>query len=99
MVWNENGSQPGSWGYGWKWLEALRNPRLDFVVGIHPWLENDMPFSDLILPAQTSYEHTDLITVQRSDILGMFYQDQAIEPVGEYPAGHRQQIDKGSGAG
>jgi anaerobic selenocysteine-containing dehydrogenase len=83
MVWNENGSQPGSWGNGWKWLEALRSPRLDFVVGIHPWLENDMPFSDLILPAQTSYEHADLITVQRSDILGMFYQDQAIEPVGD----------------
>ncbi|MGE3156875.1 MAG: molybdopterin-dependent oxidoreductase [Xanthobacteraceae bacterium] len=83
MVWNENGSQPGSWGNGWKWLEALRSPQLDFVVGIHPWLENDMPFSDLILPAQTSYEHADLITVQRSDILGMFYQDQAIEPVGD----------------
>ena len=83
MVWNENGSQPGSWGNGWQWLEALRSPRLDFVVGIHPWLENDMPFSDLILPAQTNYEHADLITVQRSDILGMFYQDQAIEPVGD----------------
>ncbi len=83
MVWNENGSQPGSWGYGWNWLEALRNPRIDFVLGIHPWLENDIGFSDLILPAQTSYEHEDLLAVQRSDVLGMFYQDQAIEPVGE----------------
>jgi anaerobic selenocysteine-containing dehydrogenase len=83
MVWNENGSQPGSWGHGWKWLEALRSPRLDFVLGIHPWLENDIPFSDLILPAQTSYEHADLIAVQRTDVLAMFYQDQAIEPVGE----------------
>ena len=42
-----------------------------------------MGFSDLILPAQTNYEHNDLIIVQRSDILGMFYQDQAIEPVGD----------------
>lgn len=83
MVWNENGSQPGSWGYGWNWLEALRNPRLDFVVGVHPWLENDMPYSDLILPAQTNYEHEDLVVVQRSDVLAMFYQDQAVEPVGE----------------
>lgn len=83
MVWNENGSQPGSWGYGWRWLEALQSPQIEFVVGIHPWLENDIPFSDLILPAQTHFEHEDLIAVQRSDILAMFYQEQAIEPVGE----------------
>ena len=83
MVWNENGSQPGSWGHGWKWLEALRSPRIEFVVGIHPWLENDLPFSDLILPAQTNFEHEDLIAVQRSDLLAMFYQERAIEPVGE----------------
>ncbi|MDP7547266.1 MAG: molybdopterin-dependent oxidoreductase [Alphaproteobacteria bacterium] len=83
MVWNENGSQPGSWGHGWNWLEALRNPRVEMVVGVHPWLENDIPFSDLILPAQTNYEHEDLVTVQRSDLLAMFYQDKAIEPVGE----------------
>jgi trimethylamine-N-oxide reductase (cytochrome c) len=83
MVWNENGSQPGSWGHGLRWLEALRSPQIDFVLGIHPWLENDIPFSDLILPAQTNFEHPDLISVQRSDILAMFYQEQAIEPVGE----------------
>ena len=83
MVWNENGSQPGSWGHGWDWLEALQNPKIEFVVGVHPWLENDIPYSDFILPAQTSYEHEDLITVQRSDVLAMFYQDQAVEPVGE----------------
>ncbi len=83
MVWNENGSQPGSWGHGWNWLNALCDPKIECVVGIHPWLENDLGFSDLILPAQTSYEHEDLIIVQRSDILGMFYQEQAIEPVGE----------------
>jgi molybdopterin guanine dinucleotide-containing S/N-oxide reductase-like protein len=83
MVWNENGSQPGSWGSGWAWLEALRNPKIDFVLGVHPWLENDIMFSDLILPAQTSYEHEDIITAQRCDILGLFYQEQAIEPVGE----------------
>jgi len=83
MVWNENGSQPGSWGHGWNWLEALRNPQIEFVLGVHPWMENDIPFSDLILPAQTNYEHNDLIVVQRSDILAMFYQDRGIEPVGE----------------
>jgi anaerobic selenocysteine-containing dehydrogenase len=83
MVWNENGSQVGSWGHGAKWLEALRSPQMDFVVGIHPWRENDIMYSDLILPAQSTFEHEDLIVVQRSDLIAMFYQDQAIEPVGE----------------
>ena len=83
MIWNENGSQPGSWGDGWSWLEALRNPRVEFVLGVHPWLENDLLYSDLILPAQTNYEHEDLVAVQRSDLLAMFYQERAIDPVGE----------------
>jgi trimethylamine-N-oxide reductase (cytochrome c) len=83
VVWNENGSQSGSWGHGWKWLEALQSPTVDFVVGIHPWLENDIPYSDLILPVQTHFEHEDLVAVQRSDCLAMFYQEQAIEPVGD----------------
>lgn len=83
MIWNENGSQPGSWGAGWEWLEAMREPQIEFVVGVHPWLENDVLYSDLILPAQTSYEHDDIIAGQRCDILGLFYQEQAIKPVGE----------------
>lgn len=83
LIWNENGNQPVSWTYGKKWIEALRRNQIDFVVSIHPWLENDVLFSDLILPAQTIFEHEDLIAVQRSDILAMFYQDRAIEPVGE----------------
>src|SRR5690606_1362963 len=66
-----------------QWLEALRSPRIDFVVGVHPWFENDIPFSDLILPAQTNDEHEDLLAVERSDILSLFYQAQVIEPVGE----------------
>ncbi len=83
LIWNENGNQPVSWTYGKKWIDALRNSQIDFAVAIHPWLENDVMFSDLILPAQTIFEHEDLIAVQRSDILGVFYQDRAIEPVGE----------------
>lgn len=83
MIWNENGNQPVSWTYGRRWIDALRGEKIGFVLGIHPWLENDVLFSDLILPAQTIFEHEDIIAVQRSDILAMFYQDQAIDPVGE----------------
>ncbi|MGC9153328.1 MAG: hypothetical protein ACP5GY_06290 [Vulcanisaeta sp.] len=46
-------------------------------------LENDVLFADLILPAQTVFEHEDLIAVQRSDLIALFYQERAIEPVDE----------------
>ncbi len=83
MIWNENGNQPVSWNHGKQWIDALRSRTIDFIVGIHPWYENDIPFSDLILPAQTVFEHEDIISVQRSDLLGIFYQDAALEAVGE----------------
>ena len=83
MIWNENGSQPGSWGNGYDWLRSLQSDQVDFIVGVHPWLENDLTYSDLILPAQTSYEHEDLIVGQRCDVFGLFYQEQAIDPIGE----------------
>jgi trimethylamine-N-oxide reductase (cytochrome c) len=28
VVWNENGSQPGSWGHGYQWFEELRSPQI-----------------------------------------------------------------------
>ena len=83
MIWNENGNQVGSWTHGRRWIDALRHAGLEFIVGVHPWLENDQLFSDLILPAQTAFEHEDLIAVRRSEILALFYQERAIEPVGE----------------
>ena len=83
VIWNENGSQANSWGYGAKWIQALRSPKIEFVVAINPWLENDVLFADLILPAQTIFEHEDLIMVERSDLIAIFYQERAIDPVGE----------------
>ncbi|MGC8543694.1 MAG: molybdopterin-dependent oxidoreductase [Vulcanisaeta sp.] len=38
IIWNENGSQANSWGYGAKWIKALRGPKVEFVVAIHPCL-------------------------------------------------------------
>lgn len=101
VVWNENGSQPGSWGHGWKWMQALRSPNLEFVVAVHPWMENDIGYSDLILPAQTNFEHEDLISVQRSDMLATFFQDRAIDPIGESKSDYEihQMIAERLGAG
>jgi len=81
MIWNVNSCYMTCWNG--KIIEAFRSPKIEFIVAIHPWLENDALFADLILPAQTIFEHDDLISWGRVDVVGIAYQEKAIEPVGE----------------
>ncbi|MFP3138449.1 MAG: molybdopterin-dependent oxidoreductase, partial [Nitrososphaeria archaeon] len=83
MIWMENGGSTTSWNYGWRWVDAYRHPRIEFIVAIHPWIENDVYFADLILPAQTVFEHEDLIAAPYTDVWGLYWQDRCIDPVGE----------------
>ncbi|MEM2104028.1 MAG: molybdopterin-dependent oxidoreductase [Candidatus Bathyarchaeia archaeon] len=83
MVWNENSCLTACWNHGYKMAEALKHPKIEFVVAVHPWLENDSLFADIILPAQTIFEHEDLVVVHDSDTYGIFYQEKSIDPVGE----------------
>jgi len=82
-IWNENSCMTACWNYGYKMIEAMRSPKIEFVVSVTPWLENDALFSDIILPAQTIFEHEDLVVVHHSDTYGIFYQEKSIEPIGE----------------
>jgi len=83
MIWNENSSALTCWNDAWRWTEAFRSPKVEFIVTIHPWLENDGYFSDLVLPAQTVYEHEDLVSAMWADMRAIYYQDRCVEPVGE----------------
>jgi anaerobic selenocysteine-containing dehydrogenase len=33
----------------------MRNPKIEFIVAQHPWLENDCLYADIILPIQHQY--------------------------------------------
>jgi trimethylamine-N-oxide reductase (cytochrome c) len=66
-----------------KILEAYRSPNIEFIVAVTPWLENESMFADIILPAQTIFEHEDLIITSRSAISATTYQERCIEPIGE----------------
>jgi len=80
-IWNENSCYMTCWNG--KIIEAFRSPKIEFIVAVHPWLENDALFADLILPAQTMYEHDDLVICDRSDIYAVAYQERCINPIGE----------------
>ncbi|BBE42026.1 molybdopterin-dependent oxidoreductase [Conexivisphaera calida] len=83
MIWNENASVTTCWNGGWRWIQAYRDPRVEFIVAIHPWLEDDVYFADLILPTQTVFEHEDMAAAKWVDVWGIYWQDRCLEPVGE----------------
>ncbi|MEM2103513.1 MAG: molybdopterin-dependent oxidoreductase [Candidatus Bathyarchaeia archaeon] len=82
MIWNENGCYTTCW-HGYPFIEALRSPKVEFHLVIHPWLENDALFADLVLPALTDFEVADLVVSARSEVIGVAYHDRLVEPVGE----------------
>jgi len=85
MVWTDSVCMSTCWNEGMKNVEALRSPKIEFVVHQHPWLENDCFCSDIILPACTTYEVDDIMPnywpgLQFNNVMFM---KQAIKPVAE----------------
>jgi trimethylamine-N-oxide reductase (cytochrome c) len=82
MIWNENGCYTTCW-HGYEFIDAVRNPKIEFHLVVHPWFENDALFADLVLPALTDFEVADLVVSARSEVIGIAYHNQCIEPIGE----------------
>lgn len=83
MIWNCNSCLIACWPHGYRFIEAFRSPRIEFIVACHPWLENDLLYADLILPETTTFENEDMIVAMYCDVQGLFYQDKCVEPIGE----------------
>ena len=41
-------------------INAMRSPKIEFILIQHPWLENDCLFADIILPVNTKFEEEDI---------------------------------------
>ncbi|MEM1837866.1 MAG: molybdopterin-dependent oxidoreductase [Candidatus Bathyarchaeia archaeon] len=82
VIWNENGCYTSCW-HGYKFIEALRSPKIEFHLVINPWFENDALFADIVLPALTDFETEDIVYSSFIDINGIAYHNKCIEPLGE----------------
>ncbi len=84
MLIDENGSWLTSWNGTYRMMEALRSSKLEFVLVIEPWFENDCKFADLVLPASTPFEQEDF-AVRATGIppVSIIWTDMCIEPIGE----------------
>jgi trimethylamine-N-oxide reductase (cytochrome c) len=83
MIVNENGCWTTCWNEGYKYIEAIRSPKIEFVLAIHPWFENDCAFADIILPATTVFEQDDFAAHVLSEFTFAIWTDKCIEPIGE----------------
>jgi trimethylamine-N-oxide reductase (cytochrome c) len=57
MIWADSPCWVGCWGEGNAVIEAVRNPKIEFIVTQQPWMENGCFYSDLILPVNTKREN------------------------------------------
>ncbi|MBA7612951.1 Pyrogallol hydroxytransferase large subunit [subsurface metagenome] len=85
MIWTDTPCRTTCWNCGNETIEAMRNPKIECIVAQHPWLENDCLFSDIILPANTTFEVKDIVTNCRGGLQfqSVALQEKAIEPIGE----------------
>jgi len=84
MVWTDSPSWVTCWNGGNRLVEAFRSPQIEFILAMHPWMENDCLMADLILPSNTKFEEED---IQCDTFAGQWNtiwpQEKNIESLGE----------------
>ncbi|GAH50556.1 unnamed protein product, partial [marine sediment metagenome] len=84
MIWTDSPCWITCWNDGNRLIKAFKDPKIEFILAQHPWLENDCLFADIILPVNTIFEEDDI----GSDIFSgqfnlVFPQEKCIESIGE----------------
>ena len=84
MLWSDTPCFTTCWNDGNCFHEAMRRPKIEFILIQHPWMENDCLFADIILPVNTKFEEDDI----GADMIGCQYnsiylEEKCIEPRGE----------------
>jgi len=84
MVWTDSPSWITCWNDTNSYIRAYQDPKIEFILAQHPWMENDCLLADLVLPSLTVMEVKDVGVESLSGQFScLFYEDQAIQPRGE----------------
>jgi len=85
MMWTDTPCRITCWNCGNETILAERDPKIEFIIAQHPWLENDCLYADVILPTNTNMEIDDIVTNTRQGTQhhSVILLNKAIEPVGE----------------
>ena len=84
MIWTDSPCWTTCWNGGNRMIQAFRDPKIEFILAQHPWLENDCLFADIILPANTKLEEEDIGTDLMGEQCRLIYPEgKCVEPLGE----------------
>jgi trimethylamine-N-oxide reductase (cytochrome c) len=84
MIWTDSPCMVTCWNDGFRFVKAVRDPKIECIVAQHPWLENDCYLSDIILPVVTKFEMEDIAEDFDGGIFNsVMHEYPACEPVGE----------------
>jgi len=84
FIWSDTPCWIGCWNDGNKYIDAVRDPKIETIIIQHPWLENDTIYSDIIIPVNTTVEENDIGIAIMGLHYGVVYPAGACcEPVGE----------------
>jgi molybdopterin guanine dinucleotide-containing S/N-oxide reductase-like protein len=84
MIWTDSPCWMTCWNEGHRLVAAFRDPKIEFVMAQHPWMENDCMLADIILPANTVFEEDDISFDNLSgQYTVLFPEEKCIEPIGE----------------
>ena len=62
MIWDESACHTSCYCSGFRYMEAMRKPTVEFLMIQHPTLENDCLLADMILPVTWAFEENDINT-------------------------------------
>lgn len=84
MIWTDTPCWITCWNDSNTYVQALRSPKIEFILAQHPWLENDCQFADIILPVNTKFEEHDIAAdTGNGQFQIILHEKKCIEPVGE----------------
>jgi len=84
MIWTDTPALMTCWNDSNYTARGYQNPKIEFMMAQHPWIENDCEFADIILPVTTKFENDDIGIDNFTAEFGTLYLDQkCIEPRGE----------------
>jgi anaerobic selenocysteine-containing dehydrogenase len=84
MMWTDTPCRLTCWNWGYKTVEAMKDPKIECIIAQHPWLENDCLLADIILPSNTKLEEEDIATTAWAvPYDSVMLEGQCIPPVGE----------------
>jgi molybdopterin guanine dinucleotide-containing S/N-oxide reductase-like protein len=90
MIYRLGGNYIGTRPDGIKLIKAYQSPKVEFLVGQTIWMEAETPFMDVVLPASTHFENSDIsewasapFNVWRTNHRVIVYHRKCIEPLYE----------------